>query len=346
MVRAVPEYSRSKVDAAGTTLVRDEAAPREIADALSVVNNWRTSHGFILNTFQTNLRKKAASIDAEAFVVQRLKRRSSIESKLRRFSQMKLSKMQDIGGCRVVLSNINKVNEMVEKFKGSRIKHRLSREDNYLDHPKDSGYRSIHLIYRYYSDKKPTYNDMRVEIQFRSRLQHAWATAVETIDTFSQQVLKSSEGEQNWIRFFALMGSEIAITEKYPLVPNTPVDRKELRREIAEYQREVDAINRLEGYGIALQALEDRVARGGRGYYLLVLDHEIDSWTIRMHEYNQSQIEEATQHYAEVEEQIREQEGSEAVLVNVDSLDALRRAYPNYFADTQVFVRELRKAIG
>lgn len=38
--------------------------------------------------------------------------------------------------------------------------------------------------------------------------------------------------------------------------------------------------------------------------------------------------------------------GAETVLVRVDSVGALRRAYPNYFADTSVFLGELRRAIG
>ena len=312
-----------------------------------MVNNWRAAHGFMLNTFQTNLRKKAATVDEDAFVVQRLKRRSSIEAKLQRYPWMKLSKMQDIGGCRVVLSSIADVNEMAKQIKGSRIKHRLSDEDNYMDAPKESGYRSLHLVYRYYSDKKPTYNNMRVEIQFRSRLQHAWATAVETVDTFSHQVLKSSRGDQDWIRFFALMGSEIAITEDSPIVPMTPEDRGELRREIANFEKKTDALNLLQGYSLALRALEDRVNEGGKGYYILTLIHEEEKiWTIEMREYDQSQIEDATRDYAEVEESIRSRMGAETVLVNVDSLEALRRAYPNYFADTRVFVEELRKAIA
>ena len=38
--------------------------------------------------------------------------------------------------------------------------------------------------------------------------------------------------------------------------------------------------------------------------------------------------------------------GAETVLVAVDSVDTLRRAYPSYFADTRMFTAELKKAIG
>ena len=34
------------------------------------------------------------------------------------------------------------------------------------------------------------------------------------------------------------------------------------------------------------------------------------------------------------------------MLVRVDSVDTLRRAYPSYFADTALFLAELKNAIG
>jgi hypothetical protein len=40
------------------------------------------------------------------------------------------------------------------------------------------------------------------EIQLRSRLQHAWATTVETVDTFTRQAIKTGGGKAEWRRFF------------------------------------------------------------------------------------------------------------------------------------------------
>jgi ppGpp synthetase/RelA/SpoT-type nucleotidyltranferase len=75
--------------------------------------------------------------------------------------------------------------------------------DDYILSPKNSGYRSVHLLYKYNSDKKAPsiYNGLFIEVKIRSRLQHAWATAVETVVTFLQQALKSSQGEEEWLRF-------------------------------------------------------------------------------------------------------------------------------------------------
>ncbi len=67
----------------------------------------------------------------------------------------------------------------------------LAQKDDYIEHPKESGYHGIHLIYQYRSDKRTDNNSLKIEVQLRSQLQHAWATAVETVGTFVQQALKS-----------------------------------------------------------------------------------------------------------------------------------------------------------
>ncbi|WP_186307778.1 RelA/SpoT domain-containing protein [Paraburkholderia sp. BCC1884] len=165
-------------------------------DAYAVMSNWRASHQFPLNTFKINLRDRARSVDEYAFVAQRLKRAPSIVAKLSRFPNMRLTQMQDIGGCRAVLSTLADVTLLRDALKSSRIKHRLVNEKDYIAAPKQDGYWGIHLVYRYVSDRKETYNNHSVEIQIRTNLQHAWATAVETVGTLIGQGLKADQGER------------------------------------------------------------------------------------------------------------------------------------------------------
>ena len=65
---------------------------------------------------------------------------------------------------------------------------------DYIAHPKSDGYRGVHYVYKYRSGSTPKaeFNSLRIEVQLRSRLQHAWATAVETVSTFTGQALKSN----------------------------------------------------------------------------------------------------------------------------------------------------------
>jgi ppGpp synthetase/RelA/SpoT-type nucleotidyltranferase len=204
------EYSKRDVDKAGRYLINPSLLDRNRIDfdkidkSLKILNNWRSAHSFPLNTFQTRLRRLSKDVDGQSLVVQRLKRITSILSKLEREQThtMNLSQMQDIGGCRSILSTVAKVRELENIYKRSRgIKHKLVREKDYIVEPKKDGYRSLHLIYKYYSDKNETYNGLLIEIQIRSKLQHAWATAVETVGTFTRQAIKSKRRRQRLVRF-------------------------------------------------------------------------------------------------------------------------------------------------
>lgn len=68
----VPAYSRRKVNAAGAMLVGNGAPPEEMDEALRVINNWRSSHAFPLNTLQIGLKERAQRVDADALIAQRI----------------------------------------------------------------------------------------------------------------------------------------------------------------------------------------------------------------------------------------------------------------------------------
>jgi ppGpp synthetase/RelA/SpoT-type nucleotidyltranferase len=354
MTWATPQHTRTQVDNAGRILIADEGPPDDPNDpsfdeaweryenALTIINNWRSSHSFPLNTFQVGLRRKARQITATPLVAQRIKRLSSIDLKLRRFKGLRLSQMQDIGGCRAVLHDAREVLELVDVFEKGTFKHKLDHIDDYIARPQLSGYRGVHLIYRYFSDRMDTYNGLKIEIQIRSPLQHAWATAVETVGTFIQQALKSSRGTEEWLRFFALMGTAIAHRERTPVVADTPTSRRQLKIELKKLAGSLDVEHRLRTYGAALQTLEQPSAKQAH-YYLLRLDPTEHRVTVTGFKFGE--LERASEEYLEVERSIKGRAGSDAVLVSVESLDSLRRAYPNYFLDTDVFIAAVNRAL-
>lgn len=327
-------YSKGEVDRAAAKYL-DSAVPAEERElALAVINNWRSSHAFPLNTLQMGLRNRAAPLDANALVAQRIKRLPSIRTKLQRLSGMKLSRMQDIGGCRAVVSDYKTLVRLDEAFDASRMKHTLVRRDDYVLAPPASGYRSIHRAYRYFSDRTTTYNGLLIEVQLRTRLQHVWATAVETVGTFTRQALKSSQGEEDWLRFFALMSSEFALRENTPPVPGTPDDRDELHRQILGLSQRLDVVTRLSAYGAALRALE--TADANDRYWLLELDPNQFVLTVRG--YRDPLV--AADAYRAVERATEDApSGQDVVLVSVNSVAGLKRAYPNYYLDTSAFTR-------
>jgi hypothetical protein len=336
-----PKYRREQVNKAGRALAN--AAPDEVPDeALDVISNWRLCHSWPLNTFKLWLLGKALHIDAGSLVAQRLKRLSSIALKLRRFPEMKLSQMQDIGGCRAIVATAADVDKLVERYKKSDLKHKLVHEDDYIRSPKTSGYRGYHLVYRYNSDKSTTYNDLKVEVQLRSSLQHAWATAVETVGAFTEQALKSSHGPQEWLRFFELMSAELASRERTAAVPNTPTNRRELRLELREYEAKLGVINRLELYAASIHLPETAGEMKDAKLFLLELDP--NAMQLRVTGYKARELERASADYLRVERRALAG-GRDAVLVSVDSFRALKKAYPNYYMDTHKFIQALKEAI-
>ena len=98
-----------------------------------IINNWRSSHAYPLNTFQMTLRDRARRVDKEMIVAQRIKRLSSIEDKLRRYEWLKLSEMQDIAGCRVIVDTVDQVHRLVDGYKAKYSSHILDSENDYVD---------------------------------------------------------------------------------------------------------------------------------------------------------------------------------------------------------------------
>jgi hypothetical protein len=341
---ATLRYSKKAVNRAGVYL----AAPGPVEfdtdvfnKMLDVISNWRACHNFPLNTFQSGLRRRARVIDPACLVAQRIKRLSSIALKLERFPSMTLSQMQDIGGCRAVMSSSAKVRELVKAYRRSDIKHELSQMDDYIRDPKESGYRGVHLVYKYHSDKKADYNGLKIEMQLRSQMQHIWATAVETVGTFTEQALKSSQGEEDWLRFFALMGTVFAIAERTPPVPQTPTG-PELLMELAALAEKLDVQGQLNTFGGALQVIESRDQKDDH-FYLLELDPRNKQLNVTA--FRASESDAAENAYLEAEKRMRLSPGAQAVLVSVDRITSLRRAYPNYFLDTGNFVSLLNDAL-
>ena len=240
----VPKYTKSEINKAGKIIADPFSTPKEREEALVILNNWRAAHAYPLQVICSNLRQK----NPNAIVVQRLKRLESITGKIQRFPEMQLYKMQDLGGCRVIVDTIEQVYNAIDRYKFSRIRHILKREYDYIANPKESGYRSYHMVYQFHSESKDTYNkNMFIEIQFRTKLQHMWATAVEMMGIYTKSNLKSSQGDYDILRFFTLVSSLFAIEEKMPICPNTSKWADELISEIKYLDKKNNIISTLSG---------------------------------------------------------------------------------------------------
>lgn len=332
----IPKYSKKQIDKAGQIISNDNSTSEEQELALEILNNWRSSHAYPLQVITSNLRRN----NSNAIVVQRLKRLDSITGKLKRFPEMSLYRMQDLGGCRVIVDTIDQVYESVNKYKNSRIRHILKKEYDYIKNPKESGYRSYHIVYQFHSDDKETYNkNMLIEIQFRTKLQHIWATAVEMMGIYTKSQLKASIGDRDILRFFVLISSVFAKMENMPICPNTNDDYNILIQEIKQIDNKLNLVSRLSALSVAIKHTNEKMK--GKGYYLLRLNYK--SRLLNVRSFSTNQIELATNVYNKIE--ALNDPDIDVVLVSATSFDTLKAAYPNYFIDISQFVDMMRKIL-
>jgi ppGpp synthetase/RelA/SpoT-type nucleotidyltranferase len=344
MTFAVPRFQKSEINQAGAILASENANPFDWNWAYEILANWRACHGYPINTFRATLTNRLSSIDRNAIVAQRLKRASSVITKLQRFHTMKLSQMQDIGGLRAIVSSISRVRklESVYRDKPSSFKHELISSKDYIAAPKSDGYRSIHLVYRYQNERAPVYHGLLLELQLRTQLQHAWATAVETMGTFLGQALKSGQGDRPWRKFFEQCSAALTHVEKTPSIPGyKDLSKQTVFERVAQMENELHVLNKLRGFSIAADQIT--AEKGAGSYHLVVLDSLKRSVSIRP--FPMSQLERANTEYALIEERAQHGEQVEAVLVSAGPIESLKNAYPNYFLDTHRFVAEIEHII-
>lgn len=346
-------HSRTAIDKAGRYLSAPDEDREKLEKSLECLNNWRSFHRFPLNTITVDLRLKVQRTQPDATSpVRRLKRARSIISKISKES-MRLTQMQDIGGCRAVLPDIRTVYEIRDLYRNGKSAHKLVAVDDYIANPKSSGYRSLHLIFKFKSSGYPQYNNLQIEVQLRTITQHAWATAVETVGALSGQALKSSEGEKDWLDFFklasvALEHSEYAVPPRQP-----PISIGQIARDLSLLRKKLHVEKKLTAYREALRATEKTFTRKA-AYYLLVLLPEQPQ--LQIFSYSRHSTEQAFADYEKFERllplypprrqlplfpELENYSGAQAVLVGADSFKDLRDSYPNYYLDTKLFLEKL-----
>lgn len=338
------EYSNKEVKRAGKIISgdapwTDEAEPA-IRRAFQVANSWRDAHAFPMRSVRCSVQWYMRQSQIKGITAARLKRMPAIRKKLRRVD-LNLNQLQDLAGCRAILHDITSVHELVRNIK-EKMRHGLRHEDNYIEQPKDDGYRSHHLIFEFQA-KGPddaVFNKRRVELQVRTRLQHAWATCVEAVGLFRREELKNKQGSPEWLRLFALMSGEFAEVERCPVRSDIPA-ALERRAEIRKLAKALDAVLILESVRYAVKGTDAPIAPGYRpSHYLIRFDHA--SKTVFVVPYNGPRA--ATHSYDEAEDADNKsgQSTQNVVLVEVDKIENLKAAYPNYFGDVELFKNQLR----
>lgn len=335
-VKFWPRYTGTKgaVTRAGKTLASTGAPQVERVAAREVANEWRRAHQRPMQTLLMSLRRHAPAVDPKAQVFQRSKRMKSIVAKLEDGRVRDLAAMQDLGGCRAIVTGVPEVDAVVDRLLSSRHEHTLVTNTDYMRSPRQSGYRSRHLVYAYKSRADPSWNGLRVELQIRTRAQHAWATAVEIMGTFSGEDLKAGKGNRDVLEFFQLMSDAIGASEDLPTIDGAPFDPATTATRLRELELSVQMRRRLATYQVVTQFH----SRNAVAYQFLVLALRFtDERAPELLIYPYESEAQATERFEQLEASAAGGR-DDVVLVRAGSLDDLRRAYPNYFADSVEFL--------
>jgi ppGpp synthetase/RelA/SpoT-type nucleotidyltranferase len=330
-----PQFTASRVAAAGRRIRKGNPTEED----WQVFENWRRAHAYVLNTFQMRLRNVRGRFGPQVQIAQRHKRKPTIVDKLSREPSMQLSKMHDIAGCRAICTSISELRQFRDLFLNTRSKHihcnHNSDRFDYIANPKESGYRGVHEVFEVFLDSESgsRWNGLKVELQFRTKAQHAWATAVETIDLLDGERAKFSQADGKLQRFFVVTSELIARSHESLQGALVDINDKDLVKEFKSLDKELGILRRL---GEAVST-KPRISKGRNT--ILIFHYGGDQ---RLEIKSYESITPAQQDYSELE---RKLEGlADVVLVKAQHAEDLQRAFQNYFTDASDFVELVKVA--
>lgn len=348
-------YTGKQIIKAGEKFLEENISDKDFNAAMEVLSYWRFSHEVPLENALKILQETTLKIDKNAIFAKRLKRYVSIVSKLRRFRKMKLKNMQDIGGCRAIVSNPKKLEKVMRilkkksEFKNLEGKIRFK---DYITQPKEDGYRGYHLIGRF-KDENGELKD--IEVQLRTSLQHDWATALEIVDLFTGQALKSNQGDKDWTNFFSSVSEQFALMESLHLF-NTFSDQKKYDKYLEKlsknqesidsclktqkYAKKLGVVKKFEAFTQSLKILDGKIEENSfDGYVLVEVDTQIR--TVKSSFFKREDNKDAERMYIEAEKQSKGKRNIVTALVSSTAVGGIKEAYPNYFADSTDFLKHL-----
>lgn len=171
----------------------------DLDEEMAVLGAWRSQFrrpsSSTAMTLRSVVRTACGIEDVSGLVSERFKREAQIIAKLVR-SKTRLASMEDIGGCRAVLPDLAGVYAVRDRIDQHARSVTVDSEDDYNKNPRPGGYRALHL--------RVLRNDVLVEVQLRTKRQHAWADGVEKWDSASGHDIKHERGPEQVVEAFRL----------------------------------------------------------------------------------------------------------------------------------------------
>ena len=270
-----------------------------------------------MNYYYDKCNRLKESVDPENIIVsQRLKRLPTILDKLNRFDKMKLSRMHDIAGVRIITKDIEQLRQLQKKI--SKWDN-LVDTDDYIAKPRSSGYRGIHFIFNK--------DGFFVEVQLRTQIQHLWSTAVETTDVFRGTSLKTTEINDCWQDFFKQVSSMFAAIESTPILKqHEDLSLNEILNQLHINVTQNHILTAISGFAITDPVVE--VAKTKNAFFLVITLNSYNK-EVNVIGYKENEYDKAFEKYSELEQKARKTDMT--VFASVSEIKRVQDAYPNFF---------------
>ncbi len=319
--------------------------------AHEVIREWRSHNIYALDIASKLLERIVKNLDLKnCYTGQRLKRLVSIKQKLVKSEGMRLTKMQDIVGVRLVVNDLKELAKVVKLLQDGKILGRnisIVREFNYIKKPKEDGYRSYHITFEIKNKHRGIEYKRLFELQVRTKSQHAWSTVVETIGTYMGVNFKGGDGEKDWKSFFKESSYIFSWFEKFES------GRKHLT--IGDAEEVIRGSIRLKEIMLELKITELLVLLNNmtsdisyklnetskNDYAIIFIDYIKKESVVRT--YPKAASKTVNNLYIRLEEELNYTDQIQVLFVEITNLTNLRKAFPNFYIDVSEFIIILKR---
>lgn len=307
---------------------------------------FRKNHSNIIVLFNKELEK--IDFKRKPYITGRTKRIETIISKLRRPQHPKLNKIHDIAGSRMIFNSLEDLSDALNKLEKIKIKDFCEISDknkyNYLENPKEDGYRGIHKVFKYSSCNSSEINGLKIELQLRTKLQHTWATTVEIYDMIKKTSLKTIDMKKlktipgNFFKCCSSIFEGIENKNRAQIIKN--INKIYTKKEFKEILNELYLLKSIKNI-----KLPEVKSKNENQYFILITNVERQETTFFILPDVKTVSENEDENdllinsiYRKIEEK---NDKSVVLLLNLKNVKNLQDTYPNYFLDTKDFIDRL-----
>lgn len=322
--------SKTRIDKAGLALSKAKYKnDDELLELEDVFDEYRKAHLQPLSETTIELQHLLTNYGSPYYIAQRLKRKPQIVRKLNRLS-VRLTQLQDIGGCRIIVQNNSDVDKLFDYLSKQVSAQKIFTIDKSTDYRErgrdDTGYRALHVILKR--------SGMHLELQIRSRIQHYWSESIERTSVIYGHHLKEKEGDPQVIQYFKTISDvfcEIEANRKPSITQRLAVDQ--LRSSCEQIILGSDKHKIFDSFvnEDIIKTLTEKESRnsGRLNNWILIFDWnagQFVSWDIVGRN-----SDEAVEAYIEYERVYSAEDGYEVVLIGSSEIATVRQTHSHYF---------------